>query len=241
MIVLPAIDLQAGQVVRLKRGDFSGKIIYSNDPIGVAKDWERQGATWLHVVDLDGAMTGEFKNLNLIGNIGRSVGCAIELGGGIRRRQDIQEGLAQGANRIILGTKAAEDQVFLKKVVKEFGKKIAVAVDAQNEKVVTRGWTHPTELDVLDFTAQMEGLGVSLIVVTDVNKDGMLAGPNLDLMEQVLKKVKIQVIASGGVSSLEDIHLLSQLSRKYLHLHGAIVGKALYEKKFTVKEAIEAC
>lgn len=241
MIILPAIDLQLGQVVRLKRGDFSGKIVYSNDPIAIAKDWERQGAAWLHVVDLDGAMTGEFKNLKLIGSIGRSVACAIEIGGGIRRREDIQEGLAQGADRIILGTKAAEDQNFLKKVVKEFRKKIAVAVDVQEGKVVTRGWTQPTDLNVLNFAKQMEQLGVSLIAVTDVNKDGMLAGPNLDLMEQVLKKVQMEVIASGGVSSLEDIRNLSGLSKKYSHLHGAIVGKALYEKKFTVKEAIAAC
>ncbi len=241
MIILPAIDLQAGQVVRLKRGDFSGKIVYSNDPVAIAKDWERQGASWLHIVDLDGAMTGEFKNLKLIGNIGRSVGCAIEIGGGIRRREDIQEGLAQGATRIILGTKAAEDLHFLKETVKEFGEKIAVAVDVQDGKVVTHGWTQPTELNVLDFAAEMERLGVSLIAVTDVNKDGMLAGPNLDLMEQVLKKVKIKVIASGGVSSLDDIRNLSRLSKKYSHLNGAIVGKALYEKKFTVKEALAAC
>lgn len=238
MIILPAIDLQEGRVVRLKRGDFSGGTVYSHDPISVAKDWQRQGAEWLHLVDLDGAMTGEYKNMKLIGAIGRSVGCAIELGGGIRTREGIQEGLTQGVSRIILGTKAAQDPEFLEAVLKEFGKKIAVAVDVQNEKIVTHGWVKPTQINVLDFVTRLEAIGVSLLVVTDVDRDGMLSGANDVLLEKVLQKVRCPVIASGGVSSLEDIRKLRQLSIQYPHLTGAIVGKALYEKKFTLKEAL---
>ena len=239
MVILPAIDIQEGQVVRLKRGDFSGGIVYSHDPIAVAKEWERQGAEWLHLVDLDGAMTGEYKNLPLIGKICQAVGCGVEIGGGIRTREGVQEGLAQGATRIVLGTRAAEDKNFLKKTALEFGKKVAVAVDVHLGKVVTHGWTKATERDALDFTTGLEKIGIGLVVVTDVNKDGMLAGPNLELMEKVLQRVTCGVIASGGVSSLEDIKQLKQLSLGYSHLQGVIVGKALYEKKFTLKEAIE--
>ena len=169
----------------------------------------------------------------------RDAGDPVEIGGGIRTREGIQEGLAQGATRIILGTRAAQDPKFLKNIIKEFGKRIAVAVDVQNEKVVIHGWTKATEIGVLDFVTSLESLGVELVVVTDVNKDGMLTGPNLDLMEKVLKKVKMRAIASGGVSCLEDLRQLNHLAKRYPNLQGVIVGKALYEKKFSLKEAID--
>ena len=240
MILLPAIDLQEGKVVRLRRGDFSGKVVYSEEPIAVAKEWERQGAQWMHLVDLDGAMTGEYRNLPLIGKICQAVGCAVEIGGGIRTREGIQKGLAQGASRIILGTRAAQEGSFLKKMIHEFGKKIAVAVDTQQGKLVTHGWTKTTSIEVIDFVSRLEKLGVELMVVTDVNKDGMLLGPNLELMESVLKTVHCQVIASGGVSSLQDLIDLRKLSLRYPCLQGVIIGKALYEGKFTLKEALDS-
>lgn len=238
MVILPAIDLQKGKVVRLRRGDFSGATVYSDQPMAVAKEWELQGAEWIHLVDLDGAMTGNYENLTLIGKIAHSVQCSIEMGGGIRTREGIQEALAQGASRVVLGTRAATDEKFLSKILKEFSKRIAVAVDIQEGKIMTRGWTKELDVQALDFVQRLEEMGVPLIVLTDVQRDGMLAGPNLQLIEEILQKVQMKVIASGGVSSLEDIRQLKNFSSRYPHLVGVIVGKALYEGKVKLQEAI---
>ena len=236
MIVIPAIDLKDGKVARLRRGDFKFETIYSDDPIGVAKKWEVAGARRIHLVDLDGAVTGEFKNLPLIEKILKSINVPVELGGGVRSEEVIESALARGVSYVIIGTRLV-DKKFAERIINKFGSKLIMGVDAKDGKVAVSGWVKTTELDYVDFIKGLQDQGAKTVIFTDIAKDGMLQGPNMDAIKRVLDKTSVDVIASGGVSSIDDLLILKRLEPK--GLVGAIVGKALYEKKIDLKEAIK--
>lgn len=234
--VIPAIDLMDGCVVRLTRGDPKQKTVYNHDPVAVAKRWDQLGARWLHVVDLDGAFSGRYRNFSLAKAVIKRVRAKVELSGGIRTMEAVHEGLAIGAERIILGTKACQEPEFVREAVRRFGKRIAVAIDAQGQHATTSGWTRTSEKSALALAREMCALGVELLVVTDVTRDGTLSGPNIGLLEQILEVTKISAIASGGISSMSDLESLNALVGK--GLKGAIVGKAIYEGRLDLAHVL---
>ncbi|MBL7069266.1 MAG: 1-(5-phosphoribosyl)-5-[(5-phosphoribosylamino)methylideneamino]imidazole-4-carboxamide isomerase [Candidatus Omnitrophica bacterium] len=237
MIVIPAIDILGGRVARLTRGDFKFEKTYEGTPLEIAGKWESLGAGMIHVVDLDGAKTGVFKNLKLIGDIASSVKAGIELGGGLRDRPTIKKALTAGISRVIIGTRAV-DKNFVMEIMKEFGKeKVIVGVDSREGKISVSGWTETKDIYFLDFIKILEDLDVGTIVFTDILKDGTLSGPNFDALNRVLDATDMDVIASGGVSSIDDILKLKKLAPK--GLAGCIVGKALYEGRLDLRQAIE--
>ena len=236
MVILPAIDLLDGKVVRLTQGRREQVVVYSDDPVAVAKQWKAQGATWLHVVDLNGAFEGQYNNLPLAERIIRQGGLEVELSGGIRSKAMLARCLAAGAKRVVLGTKACEDPAFIQEAADRYGPKIAVAIDAKAGQVVSRGWTSSTTLTPEQLARSVAMLGVELLICTDVSRDGTLQGPNLDLFDHVLSVGHLQVIASGGISTLQDLTRVRELEPR--GLVGAIVGKALYEGHIDLKEAI---
>jgi len=239
MIVIPAIDIKDGKVVRLKQGKFEDVTIYSQEPIKIAEKWQEKGAAIIHVVDLDGAQKGELQNTRLIMELAKSLDIPVQMGGGIRKAEDIEQLLSGGINRVVLGTKAIEDRTFLKEILDEWQERIIVSLDCANGMVTQRGWTSVSELKAIDFIQELENLGLSHFIYTDISRDGMLTGPNLHALKEILTKVSIPVIASGGVSHLDDIRELKKLEPD--GLMGAIVGKALYEGKFDLKTAIDLC
>jgi len=236
MLIIPAIDLRGGKVVRLFQGRFDREKIYSADPVKVAKHWAKQGAQFLHIVDLDGASSGKPKNLEALKRILSEVGVPIEFGGGVRGMETISDLLNLGVQRVVLGTRAADDPQFLKKAFKKFGQKIIVSIDAKDSKVLTRGWNSPTSKIVLDFAKELKGIGFRQVIYTDISRDGALAGPNILGIKDLIRKAGLDVIASGGVSGLKDLIKLKSLQKK--GVSGVIVGKALYEGKFTLAEAL---
>ncbi len=238
MIIIPAIDLLDGQVVRLSQGKRDQVVVYSKDPIAIAKQWVAQGACWLHVVDLNGAFEGTYVNLPLAERIIRSCNASVELSGGIRTKQALTQAFASGAARVVLGTKACEDPVFVQEAADRYGSKIAVAIDARAGQVVARGWMRSTTLKPSALARSVVMLGVETLICTDVSRDGMLQGPNLSLLEEILDVGPKQLIASGGIASLKDLQQLKNLEER--GLMGAIVGKALYEKQIDLKQAIQA-
>lgn len=237
MLIIPAIDLRGGKVVRLFQGKFNCQKVYSSDPLQIAKHWARQGAKFLHIVDLDGASSGTPKNLKVLKEIINQVGIPIEFGGGVRNMEAISKLLGLGAQRVILGTKAASDAEFLKKAWKKFGKKVIVSIDAKSGKVLTQGWNRVTAKRTLDFARQLKGIGFKQVIYTDISKDGTLAGPNIPGIKELLRETGLNVIASGGVSDLGDLVKLNKLKKQ--GLAGVIIGKALYEGKFTLVEALK--
>jgi len=235
MIIIPAIDILGGKVARLTRGDFKFEKTYEGTPLGMAKKWESCGAEMIHVVDLDGARTGSFENLRLIGEIASSVKPAIELGGGLRDKDTIKKALVCGVARVIIGTRAV-DRGFLVDVLRELGSdKVIVGVDAREGKESVLGWTETKDIKVLDFIKMLEDMRVKTIVFTDIMRDGMLKGPNFNALDAVLAATKMNIVASGGVTSVKDV-----LELKKRNIAGCIIGKALYEGKLDLKEAIEA-
>ena len=238
MIVIPAIDIIKGKVVRLHQGDFNKEKVYSNDPIETAIDWQDKGASFLHIVDLDGAKYGEAKNRDVICRIIKSVKMPCEIGGGLRTVEDVRYFLKQGAKRVVLGTRAIEDIEFLKKLISEFGERIVVGIDFVGDKVVKNGWQEKTELSPDDVIKHMQAVGVKTIVVTDIVTDGVLKGPNIERLKKILVATDISVIASGGISCLEDVKKLKEIAAK--NLEGVIIGRALYEGKIALEEAIKA-
>ncbi|MBI4343388.1 MAG: 1-(5-phosphoribosyl)-5-[(5-phosphoribosylamino)methylideneamino]imidazole-4-carboxamide isomerase [Candidatus Omnitrophica bacterium] len=239
MILLPAIDLLDGQVVRLPQGRRDQVTVYSKDPVGVARRWVQAGATWLHVVDLNGAFDGAYTNLPLAKQVIASCGAKVELSGGIRTKETLARALDAGASRVVLGTKACEDPAFVQEAADRYGPKIAVAIDAKAGQVVSRGWVSQTALTPAALARSVMMLGVETLICTDVSRDGMLQGPNLELLQQVLDVGVRQLIASGGIATLEDLRRLKALEPR--GVAGCIVGKALYEGKIELKEAIAAC
>jgi len=236
MLIIPAIDLKDGKVARLTRGDFKFEKIYSDDPIGIAKKWEAAGARRIHMVDLDGAVSGEFKNLPLIEKILKNIKVPVELGGGVRSEEVIEEALKRGISYVIIGTRLV-DEKFAQRVIKKFGDKLIMGVDAKDGKVAVSGWTKITEIGYVEFIKRLEGQGAKTVIFTDIAKDGMLQGPNVEAIKKALEATSLDVIASGGVSSIDDLLILKRLEIK--GLVGAIVGKALYENRIDLKEAIE--
>jgi len=238
MVVIPAIDLLDGKVVRLAQGKREAVTVYSTDPVDVAARWTAHGATWLHVVDLNGAFDGTYTNLPLAQRVIESCGVQVELSGGIRTKEALSRALGIGASRVVLGTKACEDPAFVQAAADRYGHRIAVAIDAQAGRVVSRGWVSSTPLTPSALARSVAMLGVETIVCTDVSRDGMLQGPNLSLLNEVLAVGPRQLIASGGISSLADLQALQPLESR--GLLGVIIGKALYEGAIDLKEAIRS-
>ena len=228
MLLLPAIDLMDGQVVRLRRGLAAEKVVYSNDPVSIAKKWQDAGADWLHLVDLDAAFSGEPKNLPCVESICAAVDLPCQLGGGMRSRQNIAAAFDRGVRRVILGTKAYESTGFLKDMCQEFGgKRIAVGIDAKDGLVAVKGWTETTSRRAVDLALSAQQAGTETVIYTDIATDGMLEGPNYSALTELLNLLDCNLIASGGVSSSDDILRLAAMPG----LYGAIIGKALYEGK----------
>ena len=238
MVILPAIDLLDGKVVRLAQGQREQVTVYSDDPVAVARRWAEAGAQWLHVVDLNGAFDGTYTNLPLARRIIEACGISVELSGGIRTADALEQALEAGAARVVLGTKACEDPAFVKAAAGRHGAKIAVAIDAKAGQVVSRGWVASTPLTPARLASEMAALGVQTLICTDVSRDGMLQGPNLSLLGEILDAAPVQVIASGGISSVADLQQLKTLEPR--GLIGAIVGKALYEEAIDLRAALQA-
>jgi len=234
MLVIPAIDLKDGKCVRLLQGKKEEVTVYSDDPVSTAQKWVDLGARLLHVVDLDGAFTGEQKNLESIREIRRSIHIPIELGGGIRDIARIEELVNIGVDRTIIGTSAAEDPDMVRQACERFPGRVLVGIDAKDGMVAVKGWVEVTGLDAISFARQMESAGVAGIIYTDISRDGMLTGPNIDAMAKMVKAVNIPVIASGGVSNIDDIKNLMQIK----DLWGVITGKALYTGALDLGAAI---
>jgi phosphoribosylformimino-5-aminoimidazole carboxamide ribotide isomerase len=235
MIIYPAIDVKDGRCVRLSQGKFNDETVYSDYPVEMAKKFDQLGAEYLHVIDLDGARLGEPQNIAVISEMAVTVGIPIQLGGGIRTIETMEIVLCKGIERIILGTSAVNSQELVKKAVQSFGKNLAIAIDARDGMVAIEGWAKTSSFTALGFAKKMEDIGAKVIIYTDISRDGMLKGPNLKAMEEMVKAVDIEVIASGGVTSLEDIKNL-----KNIGVGGAIVGRALYTGDIDLREAIAA-
>ena len=237
MLIIPAIDLRRGTCVRLTQGRKDKEISYDRDPISVAKGFEGDGAQMLHVVDLDGAF-GEGQSLNreVVKRIIQSVGIPVQFGGGLRSPGDVDELILAGANRVVIGTLAAESAETLSTLVERFGSRIVVGIDARDGQVMTRGWEAKGPIDAVELARRIAGMGVERIVYTDVARDGMLAGPNIAQTSLIARESGLKITASGGVSSLKDIEQLRRTSE--LGVDSVIVGKALYEGRFTLKQAL---
>jgi phosphoribosylformimino-5-aminoimidazole carboxamide ribotide isomerase len=234
MIIFPAIDILDGQCVRLIQGDYNREKVYSNSPVDMAKQWEKKGAEYIHIVDLNGAKTGVSINKEIIKEIANTVSIPVQVGGGIRSVDTIKYYLENGVSRVIIGTAAINNQQFLQEAIETFGEKIAVSIDARNGYVATDGWTDTSDVSALDLIKKLEEVGVKTIVYTDIAKDGMLQGPNLTEQQTINKATKMDVIASGGVTTKEDVENLRQLN-----MYGTIIGKALYDGKLEFESLME--
>lgn len=233
MIILPAIDLKDNKCVRLQQGKADAVTVYSDNPLAQARTWVEQGATQLHVVDLDGAFQGEPRHAPVIGEIIRALRIPVEVGGGLRTDAQIERLLNEGVARAIIGTRALESRALLADLVNRFGDRIAVGIDARDGFVQVKGWVETTQTKAIDLAQQMQSIGVKTIIYTDTATDGMLGGPNLHAMKHMCSAVpKINIIASGGVSAPEHVTALKNLACE--NLYGAIVGKALYDGKTTL-------
>lgn len=234
MRLFPAIDIKNGQCVRLRQGSFRDVLVYSDLPLKVAKEWEAFGASFIHVVDLDGALVGHSVNDNVIKNIVNNINIPIQLGGGIRSIKDIENKLSLGINRVIIGTKAASDPGFMKEAISIFGPdRIIAGIDAKDGVVAIEGWERLSGYNAVSLALEMKDAGVETIVYTDIAKDGMLLGPNVHYTAEMVEETGLNIIASGGISSLKDLEILNDLK-----VHGAIIGKALYENKIDFKQAV---
>lgn len=235
MILFPAIDIKDQKCVRLTQGDFNQSTVYDENPLSVAQTFENEGAKFLHIVDLNGASDDLSSNEEIIKIISKTIKIPIQVGGGIRSLSKVARLLSYGVNRVIVGTMAIEDTELLKTLANKFPGQIIVSIDAKNGFIQTRGWKQATQIKALDLCKQLEAIGIDTIVYTDISKDGMLTGPNFMDYQMLKSNSKLNIIASGGISNLNDLIKLNELG-----LYGAITGKAIYEKRFTVREAI-AC
>lgn len=235
MILLPAIDLKDGQAVRLKKGNFNEKTVYSDKPWEIAVEFERAGAGFIHLVDLDGALAGYSVNENTIRKITDTVSIPVELGGGIRSIENIEYVLSMGVYRIILGTSAVNNPEFVKEAVEKFGsERIVVGIDAKNGLVATDGWEKLSDISAVEMALEMKKIGIKTIIYTDISKDGMLSGPNIEQTKNLSNKTGLDIIASGGISCIRDLEDLNAEG-----IYGSIIGKAYYEKRIDIKEAVE--
>lgn len=234
MELFPAIDLIGGCAVRLVKGDYAQKTVYSENPGEVARSFAAAGAKYLHVVDLEGAKDGGTPNLETIRNIVETGGLLVEVGGGIRSEEVIQKYLDAGVFRVILGTAAVQNPAFLEEMVRKYGEKIAVGVDIKDGMVAIKGWTEVSAESCFDFCEKLQKIGVKTIICTDISKDGLLSGTNLELYKALSEKFSVDIVASGGVTTLDDVKKLADLG-----LYGAILGKALYTGNIDLKAAVE--
>lgn len=235
MKLFPAIDLYGGKAVRLYKGDYNQMTVYSENPIEIAYDFEKKGAKFVHIVDLEGARDGTTPNLNIVKEIANNTSLFTEIGGGIRSMETIRTYLCNGVDRVILGTAAVNDEDFLKQAVAEYGEKIAVGVDIKDGFVAIKGWTENSEYDCFRFCKKMQDIGIKTLICTDISKDGAMQGTNRELYKELSEQFSINITASGGVSSLDDIKALRKLD-----IYGAIIGKAYYIGAIDLKEALEA-
>jgi len=233
MNIIPAIDLIDGKAVRLLKGDYAKVTVYSDSPCEVAKDFERCGAEYMHIVDLDGAKDGSTANFDTIKNIVAVTSLSVEVGGGIRNLETVKKYIDAGVSRVIIGTAAVRDPEFLRAAVEKYPENIAVGIDIKDGKVAIKGWTELSEFSCYEFCEKMQMMGVKTIICTDVSKDGMMSGTNLELYAGLQKKFDMNIIASGGVSSLDDIRRLAEIK-----MYGAILGKALYTGAVELTEAL---
>ena len=234
MKIFPAIDLYEGKAVRLLKGNYNDLTVYSENPIEIAKDFESQGATELHTVDLEGARDGGTPNIEIIKSFVENTSLNVEVGGGIRSMDTVKAYLDAGVSRVILGTAAVTDEAFLKEAVSLYGEKIAVGADIKDGKVAIKGWVEKSEYGTFEFFEKLEKIGVSTVICTDISKDGAMQGTNRKLYKELSEKFSVNIIASGGVSSLDDIKALSEMN-----LYGAIIGKAYYTGAVKINEALE--
>lgn len=234
MHIFPAIDLYDGKAVRLLKGDYQKMTVYSENPLEIAKDFENSGAEFLHIVDLEGAKTGETPNINTIEKIVKNTSLFTEVGGGIRTLETVKKYSDIGVKRIILGTAAVNDEEFLLSAVKKYGEKIAVGIDIKDGFVAIKGWTDLSKYTPFEFCEKMQNIGVKNVICTDVTKDGAMQGTNLDLYKEMSERFDLNITASGGVSGIDDIKRL-----KGLGIYGAIIGKAYYTKAISLARAIE--
>lgn len=235
MLIFPAIDLYEGKAVRLLKGDYNQMTVYSDHPLEIAEAFQEAGASCLHTVDLEGAKSGETPNLEVVRHIVSNTDLFTEVGGGIRSMQVIERYLDAGVSRVILGTAAVTDRPFLERAAGDFGEKIAVGVDIRDGFVAIKGWTEKSGLDAFDFCKDLQQLGIRTIICTDISRDGAMKGTNVELYEKLKNMLNMQIIASGGVSDMNDIRRLREMD-----LYGAIIGKAYYTGAIDLKEAIEA-
>jgi len=233
MDIIPAIDLKGGKCVRLYQGDYSKETVFSVDPVATALRWQEQGASWLHLVDLDGAAAGEVRNTQAIEDIVKNTSLNVELGGGIRRADVVEQLIKLGVKRVILGTVAVEQIELTKRIIKKFGEAIVVGIDARDSYVTTHGWMKISTMTVLELSQTMAAIGARRIIYTDVKRDGTLTEPNYDTTAELVRKLKIPVVASGGISSIEHIRKLAALGAE-----GVIIGKALYTGDIDLREAL---
>jgi len=240
MKIYPAIDILRGQAVRLKQGRKDEATVYG-DPVEMATKWVQKGAEWLHVVDLDGAFEGEPRNLGILREMAAAVPRAkIQVGGGIRKMSSVQALLDAGAQRVVLGTAAVQDQKFVMNALAGHPGRVAIGIDARDGNVHVAGWTENSKVGSVELARKLQDVGVSLIIYTDISRDGVLEGPNVDATRHMLENTQLYVIASGGVSTIQDIHRLAEL--RHPRLEGVIIGKALYEGRIQIEEALaDAC
>ncbi len=236
MEIIPAIDLRNGRCVRLVQGRYEQETVYSDDPVTVAKHWEAEGATRLHVVDLDGARLGVPQNLDVVRAIIESVNIPVQFGGGVRSESTIEALLAMGVDRVIIGTSAVSDNVFLRNALDKYAKQVIISIDANDGKVATRGWTEVTEILAIAFAQEMERLGAQRLIFTDISRDGMLSGPNLEHLREVAEAVYIPVLASGGISRLSHIRAIKAIEDE--DIEGIIIGTALYTGTLKLKDCL---
>lgn len=235
MQIYPAIDIKNGQCVRLRQGKFDDVTIYGDDPMKVAERWVESGATYLHIVDLDGAREGTSYNHRIIQQLTERFDIPIQIGGGIRSMRDIEEKLSLGVARVILGTVAVKNPDLVCDAVKAYGEKIAVGIDAINGRVAINGWEEVSPISALELCVKMKNYGVKTIIYTDISKDGMMIGPNIDATKEVIEATGINIIASGGISSMVDLEHIQEIGS-----HGVIIGKALYQGALDLKEVLHS-
>ena len=234
MIIFPAIDLYGGKAVRLYKGDYENMTVYSENPIEVARDFEVCGATHIHMVDLEGAKDGTTPNLSIVTQVARETSLFCEIGGGIRTMETVRAYLEAGVDRVILGTAALTDEAFLREAVETYGERIAVGADVRDGCIAIKGWLETSAVTLEEFLSKLQRLGVSTVICTDISRDGAMRGTNLELYRRLSRKFGMDLVASGGVSTLEDVRELRSMD-----LYGAIIGKAYYTGAISLREAIE--
>ena len=234
MIIFPAIDLYDGKAVRLYKGDYKNMTVYSEDPLAVARDFEEAGATHVHMVDLEGAKDGTTPNLDIVARVARETALFVEIGGGIRSMETVKKYADAGVRRVILGTAAVNDPDFLRAAVAEYGELISVGADVKDGYIAIKGWLEQSNVTLDEFVSQMQSIGVRHMICTDISRDGAMRGTNLELYRQLSAKYSMDITASGGVSTLEDVRALREME-----LYGAIIGKAYYTGDIKLGEALE--